>query len=355
MKVAVYTIALNEAVHAERWAASAADADYRVVADTGSTDTTVEALTRAGVCVHRIAIRPWRFDDARNAALALLPADADVCVSMDMDEFLEPGWRSLLEGAWVPDTTALFCQLALRSDLDDPNPNSWPAKKFHSRWGYRFTRPVHEALSYVSGEEVTRNCNGIVISHIKEKNKGTRNQYMPLLEIAHSENPQDSQICFWLGRDYVWNGRAEDAIAVLQRYLDLRSSTWREERAEAMRLLARAQPDQRMFWLDRARLEAPHRRETWLDLAEALHDQENWLDLFWACNNAIEKTYRTGSYLDDNHAWGFRLFDLLAIACWKLGLTDRAVDAGRKALELDPGNFRLKANLEFFERLQVRR
>ena len=45
MKIAVYTIALNEAAHAERWASSAVDADYRIVADTGSTDDTVERLT----------------------------------------------------------------------------------------------------------------------------------------------------------------------------------------------------------------------------------------------------------------------------------------------------------------------
>ena len=93
MKVAVYAIALNESMHVDRLASSAIDADYRVVADTGSTDDTVERLKKAGVTVHKIAIRPWRFDDARNAALALLPADADVCVTMDMDEFLEPGWR----------------------------------------------------------------------------------------------------------------------------------------------------------------------------------------------------------------------------------------------------------------------
>ena len=61
MKVAVYSIALNEGAHAERWANSAADADYRIVADTGSTDDTVERLTQAGVTVFRIAIRPWRF------------------------------------------------------------------------------------------------------------------------------------------------------------------------------------------------------------------------------------------------------------------------------------------------------
>ena len=107
MKVAVYTIALNEAAHAERWANSAADADYRIVADTGSTDGTVERLEALGVVVHRIAIRPWRFDLARNAAMALIPADVDVCCTMDMDRYLEPGWRPALEAAWTADTTAI--------------------------------------------------------------------------------------------------------------------------------------------------------------------------------------------------------------------------------------------------------
>ena len=69
-----------------------------------------------------------------------------------------------------------------------------------------------------------------------------------------------------------------------------------------------------MAWLDRARMEAPHRREIWLDLAEEFHGKADWLNLFWACTNGIEKTHRTGSYLDDAHCWGFRLFDLGAIA-----------------------------------------
>ncbi|TIS72255.1 MAG: glycosyl transferase family 2, partial [Mesorhizobium sp.] len=48
MKIAVYTIALNEAAHVERWANSAVGADYRIVADTGSTDDTVSRLINAG-------------------------------------------------------------------------------------------------------------------------------------------------------------------------------------------------------------------------------------------------------------------------------------------------------------------
>ena len=106
LKIAVYTIALDEAAHVDRWADSAVDADLRIVGDTGSSDDTVERLLRKGVTVHRIGIRPWRFDDARNAVMALIPGDVDVCVTMDMDVFLAPGWRPKVEAAWTPGTTA---------------------------------------------------------------------------------------------------------------------------------------------------------------------------------------------------------------------------------------------------------
>jgi glycosyltransferase involved in cell wall biosynthesis len=350
VKIAVYTIALNEAAHAERWANSAADADYRIVADTGSTDDTIDRLTRAGVTVHRIAVRPWRFDVARNAAMAMIPSDVDVCCTMDMDEFLEPGWRPKLEAAWTSGTTSVYCRLARQSCLDDPMPKVWPAQKFHARWGYQFKRAVHEALVFSGGDEIARDCPGIVMRHIPDGGKGTRAQYLPLMELAYKENPEDSQICFWLGRDYMWANRPDQAVEVLQHYLALPSSTWTEERSEAMRYLARMQPDAKMLWLDKARVEAPHRREIWLDLAEASRANGDWLNLFWACANGIERTHRTGSYLDDDGCWGARLYDLGTVACWHLGIMDRAVEWGKKATELDPGNQRLHENFDLITR-----
>lgn len=356
MKVAVYTIALNEAANAERWASSAVDADYRVVADTGSTDDTVGLLTAAGVTVHRLAIRPWRFDLARNAAMALLPDDVDVCLTMDMDRYLEPGWRPRLEAAWTPGMTALFCQVVYRASVEDPRPlRNWSAKNFHHRWGYRFKRPVHEALDFTGANEVVGSCDDIVVSEIQDHNKTTRNQYLPLMELAYKEDPDDAQICFWLGREHMWGNRFERGSELLQRYLALPTATWGEERSEAMRYLARMQAERKMAWLEKARLEAPHRREIWLDLAEELHAQSDWLNLFWACTNGIGKTQRTGSYLDDNHCWGFRLFDLGAIAAWHLDMMERAVDWGGQALALDPGNQRLRNNLDFFVRLRDER
>jgi len=351
VKVAVYTIALNEAAHVERWANSAIDADYRIVADTGSSDNTVERLLAAGVTVHRIAVRPWRFDDARNTAMALIPSDVDVCCTMDMDRFLEPGWRPKLEEAWTSETTALFCQTVYRSSVDDPTPlRSWRTKNFHHRWGHRFKRPVHEALVFTGERESTVTRDDIVMYEVQDLAKSTRKSYLPLMELALKEDPEDAQICFWLGRDLMWANQTQRAVDVLKRYVNLPTSTWADERSEAMRYLARMLPEQKMLWLDKARLEAPYRREIWLDLAEEFHGREDWSNLFWACVSGLEKTRRTGSYLDDPSCWGFRLYDLGAIAAWHLDVMDQAVRWGEKALELDADNQRLRDNLNFFRR-----
>ena len=65
MKVAVYAISKNEEKFVERWVKSMSEADEIYVADTGSTDNTVELLKQKGVIVNSINIEPWRFDVAR--------------------------------------------------------------------------------------------------------------------------------------------------------------------------------------------------------------------------------------------------------------------------------------------------
>jgi lipopolysaccharide biosynthesis glycosyltransferase/tetratricopeptide (TPR) repeat protein len=167
-------------------------------------------------------------------------------------------------------------------------------------------------------------------------------------EITNQQDRDDPHICLRLARELIGKKQYERAVELLQCYLAPPSSRSRDERSEAMRDLAKIQPELRITWLDRARLEAPYRREIWNDLAEEFHSQSDWLNLFWACSNGIERTRRIGNHLDDAQCWGFRLFDLGAIAAWNLNVTDRAVEWGRKALQLDPNNERLKNNLECF-------
>ena len=350
LKVAVYTIALNEAAHVERWASSALDADHRIVVDTGSTDGTPELLQAHGVTVHRVTINPFRFDDARNAAIALLPADVDVCCTMDMDRWLAEGWRDKLEEAWTEGTTALFCRTSHRaSATEHRNIKSWPGKVFHARRGYRFRRPVHEHLVY-GGNEVVRTCLDIEMLEVQDHTKQTRAQYLPLMELAAREDPHDAQILFWLGREYMWARRVEEARASFQQYLDVPGYGWREERSEAMRFLARVDPERAREWLRRAREEAPRRREIWLDTAEQFHAAADWPALYWACSSGLRIEQPTGSYFDDGAAFGFRLYDLGALAASQIGAFEQAIAWGERAVSLDPGDGRLISNLEYYKR-----
>ena len=347
VKIAVYAIALDESQHVDRWAASAREADYRVVADTGSSDDTVARCLAAGLQVHRISIDPWRFDDARNASLALVPTDADVCIALDLDEFMLPGWRAAVESAWASGATRLAYDFAPNCRGPATSRHVIRKSKVHARRGYRWKRIVHEDLQRTGAGEKVVDIDAVLVGQIQDWTKD-RSGYLPLLERAHAEDPRDSQICFWLGRDLMYANRSRDSAEKLMAYLDLPSSTWPDERAEAMRLLARVEPGRKRDWLQKSIIEAPHRRELWLDLAELFHAERNWPDLFWACTNGIERTRRTGGYLDDPDAWGFRLFDLGALACWHLGLIGQANEWGRKALDLAPSDRRLVDNLAFY-------
>ena len=51
MRVAVHSIAKDEAAHLERWASSAAEADLLTIADTGSTDSTPRLARDLGITV----------------------------------------------------------------------------------------------------------------------------------------------------------------------------------------------------------------------------------------------------------------------------------------------------------------
>ena len=69
MKVAAYTITKNEEQFVGRWADSCADADYRLVVDTGSTDNTASIALESGCEVGYITIRPWRFETKLDEAI----------------------------------------------------------------------------------------------------------------------------------------------------------------------------------------------------------------------------------------------------------------------------------------------
>jgi glycosyltransferase involved in cell wall biosynthesis len=338
VRVAVYTITKNEAQFIGRWAESCVEADYRLVVDTGSTDDTIRAAVDAGCHVAQIEVVPWRFDQARNMALDLLPDDVDLCISLDADEILQPGWRQALEQA------SEFCTRPRYKYVWSWKPDgteglTYSGDKIHARHGYRWTHPVHEVLR-PEGVEVQEFV-GLEIHHHPDPSK-SRSQYLPLLELAVKERPDDDRNRFYLGRELMFNNRNDEAAVHLRRHLEL--STWGPERATSMRYLARV-TGEREHWLLRACAEAPDRREPWVDLARFYFDSQAWDQCYGASMRALLITVKPLEYLCEEESWGALPHDLASVSAWYSGRRQLALRHGEDAVEADSSDLRLLNNV----------
>lgn len=349
MKIGVYTIALNEEQFVQRWAESCKDADYILILDTGSTDKTVELATSLGVNVQVASIKPWRFDTARNAALALLPADLDYCLALDMDEVLLPGWREELEPLLAKGVTRPRYQYTWSwKDTEETVPGlQYGGDKIHTRYGYRWKHPVHETLTTDRTIEVQGWCE-LQIHHHPDNTK-SRGQYFPLLELAVQEDPTDDRNTYYLAREYFFNRMYDKAAEGFKRHLKLPKAVWQPERAASMRYLAKCEPEQTPVWLNNAVREAPGRREPLVELAQWHHNNGDWENTYKHAIQALEIAEKPLDYLCEEFAWGATPHDLAAIAAYNLGDKESALIHGLKALELNPDDERLARNLDWYK------
>ena len=353
--ICVYAICKNEEQFVDRWMASVGEADMVVVLDTGSTDRSVEKLRAAGAIVHQATIKPWRFDAARNLAMDKIPEGADICVSNDMDEVFVPGWRQKLEKAWSQECTQ--AQYLFTWDYKpDGSPNKqYTMKKIHRRHGFRWVNPVHEVLKYNGPDVEKLVCvDDLVLNHYPDKSK-PRGQYLPLLELSASENPQDSSTVFWLGREYLWNNKYDLCIETLRRHLKLPSANCGIERCASMRCIAKAYAKMQdvkeaKLWLIRAITEFPFVREPFLELARIGYSEKDWSLTFEMVRMGLKITERYDNYLVESECWGYVLYDLGAISAYHLGLYKESRKYAAQALEYEPNNKRLKENLELIEK-----
>lgn len=347
IKICVYAISKNESQFVKRFCDSARNADLIFVADTGSTDDTVTLLEDCGATVAHISIKPWRFDDARNAALALLPADFDVCVSLDLDEELQPGWREEIERVWVAGTTRL------RYGFDWGCGIVFKYEKIHARTGYRWHHPCHEYPIPDRINEVWADTDMLLVVHKPDSTK-PRSQYLDLLRISIEEDPDCPRNAFYYARELSFHGKWEEAIAQSQRYLALPRATWQNERCYAMRVIARSYQEmgnmnEALIWIRRACSEAPNTREPWCELAKFCYMTARWAESLGAALTCLNITHRELVYTVDPAVWGYQPHDFAAIAAWHMGLKDLSLEHARMAVSMEPDDLRLRRNVEQIE------
>lgn len=347
-KVCVYAICKNEIKHVDRWMASMKEADEIYVLDTGSDDGTPERLQALGAHVVRRTLIPWRFDDARNASLALVPQDADICVCTDLDEVFDSGWRFRLELFWAPDTTCARYRYVWNTLEDGTEGIVFMRNNIHTRENFVWKSPVHEHIEYTGDSPNEILLQGVCLRHYPDVSK-SRAQYLPLLELSAAEEPDNDRNMHYLGREYFFAGLWDKCIATLTRHLEMPQAEWADERCASMRYIGRAYAEKGDFlqaelWTMRAVCEAPYLREPYIDAARVMYAQKNWDGVVFFITEALKINYRPDTYLYDPVSWGSLPYDLLSVAYYYTGRYYEALEASDKAVGLNKDDPRLVEN-----------
>lgn len=284
MKVCAYAICKDEESRIEQWLEATKDCDSRVVVDTGSSDRSVSILRDAGVMVVEKHWETFRFDEPRNLALSLTPADTDWFISPDFDEQFAPGWREELEeiDRAAPGTTLVEYQVWLRKPDGSSEPGQEFGRKMHRRC-YRWVQPVHEYLVHDgSGPESIHRSRKIAQIHAQDPSRDRERFYMDLAIEHLAADPGNEWLAWFVFRGYAFIRRdLQKCIEMGTRYLDL-TRPYSSFRAIALTEVARAQverssdPATGISLLLRAVSEDPANREAWEGLGSLAARSGDW-------------------------------------------------------------------------------
>lgn len=376
MKIAIYAICKNEKKFVQRWLESCKDADYICVLDTGSTDDTLREISRwvAGptlkrkVTVYkecekfaqwdtleeydttheRSKLYPWRFDMARNHSMDMIPDDTDVCICLDLDEILCPGWREDIERHYRPEITTYRYEYVWNFRDDGTDGVKFMGEKIHKHGCCVWDGVVHETLKY-HRDRVDEILPCLRIEHHADDNKSRAN-YLPMLELSVREDEMNDRNMHYLGREYYFRGQYEKAIETLYRHLSLPTARWDEERAASQRYIALSyealgNKDGAKAWYGLAHETAPKQREPLICAAKLYLAEGNWKKTIELCEKALTLKDRPMTYMSEAYAWGEGPWDLMSVALWYEGKYQSAVECCRKAIAINPADKRLRNNL----------
>jgi glycosyltransferase involved in cell wall biosynthesis len=317
MRIGIYGICKNEKDFVERCLNSVKEADVIAFCDTGSTDGTWELLQNfdhPNKIVKQICVSPWRFDDARNVALMSLPPDVDMCISIDADEMLEPGWREVLTAAITKDAATLG-KIPERYNHRFKTIWDWTGagtnisehwhERIHARHNYRWKLPVHEVLVKSDGSDEVACWVPELMMVQKPDTTKNRGSYLPMLEQSVKEDPKRWKSLSFLAGEYMNAGRIDDAIKTMQTCLELPDS---DKAFLSYQLSTIYQRKGDMDWAIISMLNAgkfaPHVREYVVYLGQVYLAAGRKSDALSAFNCALLIAERTYGYEYNPQCWG---------------------------------------------------
>jgi tetratricopeptide (TPR) repeat protein len=340
------------------------EADYIVVLDTGSDDNTYELLKNDSR-VYRVEqkeIIPWRFDVARNESLQLAPNDANILISTDLDELLEPGWAQVLRDKWVEGLHTRATYKYAWSHYEDGTPaRIFQYNKIHSReWIWNF--PVHECLVWendplnvdYSAERELYVFDEIYLHHYPDQSK-SRSSYLPLLELRKKEYPTDYYGKIYLAHEYFYRGYYTEAIEELQEILNNYFDKYNSVECASCYLFmgdaykALGDSNNAITAYQKALLTDKTYREPYINLATVLNEQQLYGQAIGVIQDCFRNTYRHYTWLERDTSWTYDPYDILSIAYYYTENYNESYINMCKVLNYCPDDERFLYNLEFIK------
>lgn len=281
----------------------------------------------------------------------MIPEDFDICVSLDLDEVMRPGWKENILKVWNDNTTRLHYTYNWLIE-NNVAKISFYSDKIHKRKGAFWVNPVHEIVKFHEPETIVT-TDDVIIDHYPDKNK-SRKSYLPLLELSIKEDPKNDRNMHYLGREYMYYGKWNDAIDTLIKHLKMKSATWSDERCASMRFIARCYKnlqryDEALMWLEKAIKEAPYLRDPYAEIALLYYSLEDYKMVIYYANKALEINYNPKTYINEIFSYDETLNDILSISYYYENDLNNAIKNANIALEINPNNERIKENLTIFK------
>lgn len=360
LKICVYAICKNEEKFVNRWIeAMQGEADYVVVLDTGSTDSTVEKLKayEPFVTVKQYDYFKesgiFRFDRARNDSMKLIPNDVDICAVFDLDQVPQKGWGNIIREEIANGNKEVRGYIVDHND-EGHEVNRWESRNVHVNDPFFiWTKVIHEGIEYYGKDKeypiIFRE--DFVINHYPD-NKKDRTLYRTLLEYATKEYPKDPYYAIYLGIELERRYSKEEAAKAFRRALsecNFANSKDIEYQICINLAMVTDSPNEALIVLDRAKdIGFKTRRiyKVYADIYETMGNQDKAIEML---EKALEVPSYSSDWTDDYYLYTGYIEDRLSLFYYYQKSDPlTSIEYCARALKQNPNDERINSNLKFY-------
>ena len=367
LKICVYAICKNEEKFVDRWVSAMIDeADYVVVLDTGSTDSTVEKLKayKPFVTVKQYDYFKesgiFRFDRARNDSMKLIPNDVDICAVFDLDQVPQKGWSGIVREEITNGNKEVRGYIVDHNDSGE-EVNRWESRNVHVNDPFFiWTKVIHEGIEYYGKDKsypiIFRE--DFVINHYPDNHKD-RTLYKTLLEYACKEYPTDPYYAIYLGIELERRYSKEDACKAFRRALSeciFDNSKDIEYQICINLAMITDSADEALVVLDRAKEIGFKTRRIYKVYADVYENMGNTDKAIEMLEKALKEVQTYSSdWTDDYYLYTGYIEDRLSLFYYYQKSDPlTSIEYCARALKYDPNNERINSNLKFYYEAYLR-